>query len=280
MKTLFLCIIFLFPSFAFAYEATCTFEYGIVNSGTFQISVNQGILTQKFNSTNIGNTSISGKVSVYKFKYKIDDVFCYQSGSEYSNDYFDYGLMCVGKFDDGKFPLSLMGNDGTAYGTCNLRNQSTNRSTGGQAHEDKGIHVPEVARANGFIALSENSMNWTDAVAWCQQQGGSLPRINNSDSLPFGDVPIVQVKRYFDSSSIDGFGTSRRLWFDVGLPTPACYWTGTEISSSHPSLDGQVYIVGGIDGVSIYGPGSKSNLYRVVCVPPILIRNESPLPRQ
>ena len=30
-----------------------------------------------------------------------------------------------------------------------------------------------------FIAMSDNPMNWADAKAWCQQQGGRLPRINN-----------------------------------------------------------------------------------------------------
>ena len=260
-------IYFLFPRFSFAYEAICTFEYGLVNSGTFEISVNQGMLTQRFKPDTFGNTSIPAKTSVYKFKNKIDDIFCYQRGNEYSGGQFDYGLMCVGKFDDGKFPLSLMGHDGTAYGTCTLRDQSTNRPTRGQAHEDKGIHVPEAASVNGFIALSDSSMNWIDAIAWCQRQGGRLPRINNSDSLPLGNVPIVQVERYFDSSSIDGFGTSHRLWSEVGLPTPASYWTGTVISSSHPSLDGQVYIVGGLGGVSIHGPAHTSSFYRVACVP-------------
>ena len=259
-------IYFLFPSFSFAYEATCTFEYGLVDSGTFEISVNQSILTQRFKPASFGKTSIPGKTSVYKFQQKIDDVFCYQSGNEYSGGQFDYGLMCVGKFDDGKFPLSLMGHDGTAYGTCTLRNQGTNRSIGGQTHEDKGIHMTEVARANGFIALSDSSMNWTDAVAWCQRQGGRLPRINNSESLPFGNVPIVQVERYFDSSSIDGFGNSHRLWSEVGLPSPANYWTGTVISSSHPSLDGQVYTVGGVGEVSVYGSISTTKLRRVACV--------------
>lgn len=260
-------IYFLFPSFSFAYDAICAFEYGIVDSGTFEISVNQGTLTQIFKPTTFGNTSISGRTSIYRFKHKIEDVFCYQEGNEYSGDQFDYGLMCVGKFDDGKFPLSLMGHDGTAYGTCTLRNQSTNGSTVGQTRADKSTRVSESARENGFIALSDNSMNWADAVAWCQQQGGRLPRVNNSDSLPFGNVPIVQVKRYFDSSSIDGFGSSHRFWSEVGLPIPASYWTGTAISSSHPSLDGQMYIVGGVGGVSIYGPSSKNSFHRVACVP-------------
>lgn len=253
-------LIYLFPSFSFAYEATCTFEYGLVNSGTFEISVNQGTLAQKFNSTSRGRNSI------YKFKNKIDDVFCYQTGNEYSDDMFDYGLMCVGKFDDGKFSFSLMGNDGTAYGRCSLSNQSINRSTRGQTHIDKDIRVPEAAKLNGFIALSDSIMNWADATTWCQQQGGRLPSINNSASLPLGNLPIVQVKRYLDSSSIDGFGTIHRPWSEVGLPTPAAYWTGTAISSSHPSLDGQIYSVEGVDGVSIYGPDSKSSFYRVACV--------------
>lgn len=259
-------IYFLFPSFSFAYEATCTFEYGLVDSGTFDISVNQGMLTQRFKPTSVGNTSIPERTSVYKFQHKTGDVFCYQSGNEYSDDLFDYGVMCVGKFDDGKFPLSLRGHDGIAYGTCTLRNQGTHSSTRVQAHEDKGIPVPEVARANGFIALSDSSMNWTDAIAWCQRQGGRLPRINNSESLPFGNVPIVQVKRYFESSSIDGFGNSHRLWSEVGLPSPANYWTGTVISSSHPSLDGQVYTVGGVGEVSVYGSISTTKLRRVACV--------------
>lgn len=271
MKSYFLflvCLVcFLFPSFSFAYEATCTFEYGLVNSGTFQISVDQGILTQRFKPTSFGNTSFSEKTSIYKFKNKTDDVFCYQTGNEYGGDQFDYGLMCVGKFDDGKFPLSLMGHDGTAYGTCTLHNQGSNRSTSGHDYVDKVVQMSAIAKVNGFIALSDSSMNWPDAVAWCQQQGGKLPRINNRNSLPLGNVPLKKIEIYFDSSSIDGFGNSNRLWSEVGLPSPAVYWTGTATSSSHPSVDGNIFTVGGIGGVSINSFSSSPNsLYRTACV--------------
>jgi len=70
----------------------------------------------------------------------------------------------------------------------------------------------------GFIALSEDRMNWADAKAWCEQQGGRLPLIGGSESLGRDDAGR-------QGTPIDGFGAVRDPW--PGLPD-GTYWTGTE----------------------------------------------------
>ena len=106
-----------------------------------------------------------------------------------------------------------------------------------------------------FIALSDAPMNWNDAGTWCQQRGGKLPRINNSDSWAW--VDRKQVIR------IDGFGDVGRPWAEVGLPFD-WYWTGTENSDS-PGLSWIVDDYGG--GVSIVDRRQSAAL-RAACVPP------------
>jgi len=69
----------------------------------------------------------------------------------------------------------------------------------------------------GFIAMSERPLNWSDAKAFCQQQGGRLPRINNSDSWSWDGWGEV---------TIDDFGARGAPW-PSGLPGDR-YWTGTE----------------------------------------------------
>ena len=56
-----------------------------------------------------------------------------------------------------------------------------------------------------FIALAESSMNWNDAKVWCEQQGGRLPRIENSDSW-------ARQRHVNDQVHIDGFGVQGRPW--------------------------------------------------------------------
>ena len=104
---------------------------------------------------------------------------------------------------------------------------------------------------SGFIALSESEMNWSDAQAFCQQQGGRLPLINGSGRL--ARVP--------QSASIDGFGTVGTPW--PSAPPKGRYWAGTEDSNR------QDYscVVLAFDGKLRVGGGRKSNNFRVICVP-------------
>ena len=104
---------------------------------------------------------------------------------------------------------------------------------------------------SGFIALSESEMNWSDAKAFCQQQGGRLPLINGSSRL--SSVP--------QRASVDGFGTVGTPW--PSAPPKGRYWAGTE-DSSRPDYS---CIVLAFDGKVRVGGGRKSNVNRVICVP-------------
>ena len=127
------------------------------------------------------------------------------------------------------------------------------------------IEMPAV-----FIAKSDSTMNWADAVAWCQQQGGRLPRINNSDSLTWATVGETR-----GTVTIDGIGlvnTGPHLprdfttpWFNTGLPIGA-YWTGTVLSGRPADswlfnvYSGRVYITARHQDIG----------RRVVCVPKLV----------
>jgi|GEM_PF-2989361 len=122
------------------------------------------------------------------------------------------------------------------------------------------LGLPAVAGAAskapaGFIALSESAMNWDDAKAFCQQQGGSLPRINDSDS--FG-VPSRGDK-------IDGFGAPGATW-PSGLPrNPPSnrYWTGTE-NSGNPAE--YVWIITNFGPEVFVKSDSKNGSAHAICV--------------
>jgi hypothetical protein len=79
--------------------------------------------------------------------------------------------------------------------------------------------LKEALKAGGFIAMSESPMTWADAKIYCEQQGGRLPRINDSDSWD---------NRSRDKLNTDGFGAVgfRNTPWPSGLPD-ARYWTGT-----------------------------------------------------
>jgi len=109
----------------------------------------------------------------------------------------------------------------------------------------------------GFITLSESRMNWSDAVAYCRQQGGRLPRINNSDS--WGGLDIADS----DTVMIDAFGAVGDKW-PADL-IRAYYWTGTEDSDeSNHSWGVRVVREGLLSVISVYAHGT--NLH-VICIP-------------
>ena len=93
----------------------------------------------------------------------------------------------------------------------------------------------------GFLALSASNMNWNQAKAFCQQQGGRLPLIEGSESL--GGI------RPRPGSAIDGFGKVDASW-RTGVPFDR-YWTGT-VHSSDPHSAWGVHS----DNASTVSPGS------------------------
>ena len=106
----------------------------------------------------------------------------------------------------------------------------------------------------GFIALSEKSgMNYTDAVAFCKEMGGKLPRINNSDSWDGKNPPWKGVP-------VDGFGKGNGPWPD-GLPRNY-YWTGQEAGA----FDNSWHIRPG-GGIVILERAHQRNKFRAACVP-------------
>jgi len=85
------------------------------------------------------------------------------------------------------------------------------------------VGLPAVADAAekvpaGFIAVSKDWLTFDDAKAFCEQQGGKLPRINNSDSVDAGG-----------KLAADGFGAPGDPW-PAGLSNDA-HWTDTTDSA-------------------------------------------------
>lgn len=105
----------------------------------------------------------------------------------------------------------------------------------------------------GFIALSESTMNWKNAEAFCQQQGGRLPLIGGSSRR----VP------WHDATPVDGFGSLNSPW-PSGLRY-VYYWSGTDLDED----SGFKYrIYGGARIVSVSAErSSNSSTARAICVP-------------
>jgi len=101
-----------------------------------------------------------------------------------------------------------------------------------------------------FIVQSESRRNWSAAKAFCQQQGGRLPRINDSDSW--------DGKGEF---YVDGFGPKGPPW-PSGLPGDF-YWTGTE----HTNRPGSSWFIGAYGHGGDVHVSPQSVVHRVVCVP-------------
>jgi hypothetical protein len=127
--------------------------------------------------------------------------------------------------------------------------------TGGSASAGEGLSERSgVTAPVGFISLSEDRMNWADAVAFCKHHGGKLPRINNSDSWDGKNPPQRGIL-------IDGFGYGDGP--GVGLSADE-YWTGTDFNPGKPDRMCTVFNCGG--EVVIQTEDRRS--YRwVVCVP-------------
>jgi len=118
------------------------------------------------------------------------------------------------------------------------------------------VAAEKTLKSAGFIALSESSMNMREAKIFCQQQGGRLPRINNSDKMAFETAQDNKI------THIDGIGAPGEPWPSV-LPTDN-YWTGTESLEYHGNWWVIVRDRGG--NVNVLINNQRQNL-RVVCVP-------------
>jgi len=100
--------------------------------------------------------------------------------------------------------------------------------------------------------MAQIPLSWPDAVAFCRQQGGSLPRINNSDSWAWANKSQITL--------VDGFGAGGLPW-PVGLPGGS-FWAGTQISDH----SGFSWVVGDGGGKVNIGGTNQGEAHRVVCV--------------
>ena len=110
----------------------------------------------------------------------------------------------------------------------------------------------------GFVAMSDRGMLYAEAKAFCEQKGGRLPRVNNTDVMERAD-------RRADGTPIEGFGVSGRRWGEVGLPDVS-YWTATTFSDRPNASQGII----GNGGVVGFGPGwdhASSKEPHAICVP-------------
>jgi hypothetical protein len=122
-------------------------------------------------------------------------------------------------------------------------------------HEAKAREQAEAKAAlvaAGVIALSSNTMNWTDAKAYCASKGGKLPLINGRTSWD------GSKKR---SAYIDVFAAVDRTWPSALSSGP--YWTGT--LSTIGGL-GRAWDVRSRDGLVDVGSNAQKRLYPVICV--------------
>ena len=101
----------------------------------------------------------------------------------------------------------------------------------------------------GFIAMSEEPLNWEDAKAFCESKGGKLPQINASGA-----------KR-----AIDNFGTEDGPW-PQGF-TQCQYWTDS-VATGYENYATRVLPGGPSNSPRIdFNSAQKSSKLRAVCVP-------------
>jgi hypothetical protein len=132
------------------------------------------------------------------------------------------------------------------------------RARKGEARKAKeASRREEILKAGGFIAMSDSPMNWMNAKNYCEQQGGILPFIGDSDFRAFAD----RDKHLNVPTHIDGFGATGDLW-PSKLPIQN-YWTSTEIDAQDQAWG--VYY--GVDGRITIHHTKQSESLGVFCVP-------------
>lgn len=117
------------------------------------------------------------------------------------------------------------------------------------AEEARRVEEARMLKELGFIAMSESTMTWTEAKAYCQQFGGRLPLIGDKE---YSNVP--------SGTPIEGFGAVGGIW-PSGLPKSP-YWTGTDSTSY-----GFSWFARDSDGVVSVNSSGRFNTARAVCVP-------------
>ena len=76
----------------------------------------------------------------------------------------------------------------------------------------------------GVIAIADKQMNYAAAEAFCQQNGGKLPRINNSDSWNGTQQNSASLDGFAKHPKPDGTGIA----YPVELQKGKFFWTGTK----------------------------------------------------
>ena len=118
--------------------------------------------------------------------------------------------------------------------------------------------------ALGAIAMSKDLLNWADAKAFCEQQGGRLPRINNSDTWA-GWPTSPTARKKAPPVAADGFGADGAPW-PPGVRGDGIfdrYWTDTVVTSGK-DLAGTIWNDRG--KVAFNQAAQRVESY-VVCVP-------------
>ena len=120
------------------------------------------------------------------------------------------------------------------------------------------LPLPAMAAAplpEGIIAIAPDTMNWSDAKAYCASRGGKLPLFGGKNRLAYPDgVP--------SGIPVDIFGSGGEKW-PPGLPFRS-YWLGTE-RNTRPGHSWIVFSANGNVHVSF---ASKNDSHRVACVAP------------
>ena len=124
-------------------------------------------------------------------------------------------------------------------------------NTGGTAQQQ----AKSIAAPAGFIALSDIAITWDEAKAFCQQQGGRLPRINGSGSLR-----TVTMNK--GATSIEGFGTIGFHW-PARMPR-VFFWSGT-VASATPGRSWAISCTSSDGTINLSG-SNQSAKYRAACV--------------
>ena len=130
----------------------------------------------------------------------------------------------------------------------------TEEATRRAVAEEEGHKAAEEPPKVTFTVMSQIPLSWPDAIAFCRQQGGGLPRINNSDSWAWTNKNQITL--------VDGFGANGVPW-PAGLPGGS-FWAGTQISDH----SGYSWLIGDADGKANIGGTAQGEAHRVVCVGP------------
>jgi putative hemolysin len=124
---------------------------------------------------------------------------------------------------------------------------------GARAYVQLKLKEEPAPKAAELIAVSQDRMAWAAAKAFCQRQGGKLPRVNDNDSWDVASQSLFGSMLGGNRIKIDDFGVLGDPW-PAGLP--GSLWTGTsgrdDIGRAMPLFfyesDGKIHCCGGAEG--------------------------------